>query len=246
MVNLQSNEINRWDDLSLPNLEVLNLNYNDLTYMIGSGLYPKLEYLYLNYNQITNLGLLNFPALKEIRMEYNQLSSSLPNLDLPNLEFLMLSGNSLTGSLPSLNLPKLIVLDVGGSNLSGSIPNLTFPELEVLNLGGNEFSGTLPLFEGLTNLKELIVSSNNLSGPLPSSFGFDATIEHIALGGGENAFSGAIPPYAFPNALSFSLEGLDVQLEGELPMFDMPKLKSLNLRNNHRITGPLMDLRRLS
>jgi Leucine-rich repeat (LRR) protein len=220
-------------------LKEMYLSGNSISSIAAGFSAPQLEKLYLGSNQISSWSDPSLPALRNLDLGGNQLTEIVGSGVYSSLETLTLNDNQITSLSNLSDFPTLKSIDLGSNQISGSIPNIDVPTLEVLILWNNQLTGSLPTFQHLSQLKELQLSGNNLIGQLPSSFGFDATIEQIGFSG--NAFSGTIPAYSFPNALSFSLEGLDLQLEGELPMFQMPKLKSLNLRNNHRITGPLPE-----
>lgn len=97
----------------------------------------------------------------------------------------------LGGPIPDLSaLTHLSWLDLSWGNFSGSIPAWVTESttLEFLNLGGNLLSGELPDFSGMTSLWQLFLFNNNFSGGFPSG------VEHITiliLSG--NQLSGPIP-----------------------------------------------------
>ncbi|RVW52728.1 MDIS1-interacting receptor like kinase 2 [Vitis vinifera] len=94
------------------------------------------------------------------------------------LHTLMSAINNLSGPIPPQIglLSKLKYLDLSTNQFSGGIP----PEiglltnLEVLHLVRNQLNGSIPHeieMGNLTNLLELYSDSNNLTGPIPSTFG---------------------------------------------------------------------------
>ncbi|MEN9609799.1 MAG: hypothetical protein RLZZ628_613 [Bacteroidota bacterium] len=106
-------------------------------------------------------------GVTSIKMENNNLSGHLPNLNLLFLDTLNLGYNHLTGSLPQLSLPNLTYLDLYDNQLTGSIPNLNCPNLRRLILAKNQLSGSIPNFN-CPNLMTLALSTNQLSGRIPN------------------------------------------------------------------------------
>ncbi|KAE8662264.1 hypothetical protein F3Y22_tig00113716pilonHSYRG00087 [Hibiscus syriacus] len=169
----------------LSNLKFLQLSFNKL-----SGSVPK---------QLYNISSIYFFALAG-----NQLQGQIPpyiGLTLPNLEGLYLGVNKFSGPIPTsiVNSSRLVQLDMGLNSLSGPIPkNLgSLQNLENINLGGNflESSNDLSFLTSLTNctnLSQLWLSQNNLTGVLPDSIGnLSAKLNQLHIG--TNYISGSIP-----------------------------------------------------
>ena len=118
------------------------------------------------------IGKLN--KLKQIVLDYNQLSGSLPlgMFNISTLEMIAFQGNSLSGSLSSSicsRLQGLSWLDLSINELSGMIPASLSKcsKLRVLGLSHNNFSGVMPEEVGnLTALQELYLGYNDLEGTI--------------------------------------------------------------------------------
>jgi len=105
---------------ALPNLQSLDLRYNQLT-----GAIPDFSAL---------------PNLQWLRLYNNQLTGAIPDFSaLPNLLVLYLDNNQLTGAIPDFNaLPQLKTLYLDDNQLTGAIPDFSaLTELEYLDLRNN-------------------------------------------------------------------------------------------------------------
>ncbi|CAL4985616.1 unnamed protein product [Urochloa decumbens] len=137
------------------------------------------------------------------------------------LEILILAGNSLSGDIPpSLGGSSLIHVDLGSNSLTGGIPEyLVNGSIQVLRLKSNRLTGNLPeaLFNSsslttislqgnfligdwaflsslsnCTELKTLMLDSNNLHGNFPASIGnLPNSLERLWLK--DSQISGPIP-----------------------------------------------------
>lgn len=103
---------------------------------------------------------------------------------------LSVAGNQLTGSIPSecASNNKLSVLDLSRNLLNGTIPSTlgSTGVIQTVNLADNRLTGGIST--ALLNLQKLVLSSNLLSGGLPSPLCSNKTSE-IFLDG--NMFTGA-------------------------------------------------------
>ncbi|CAB9508231.1 leucine Rich Repeat [Seminavis robusta] len=145
--------------LNQTSLRRLYLGKNDLTGTFPSeiGLLTNLEYLYLNHTHMSGslpseIGLAN--QLLEMILSNTNMQGTLPKelyTGLNKLEFLYLDGCNFTGTIsPSLGLlTHLISLDVSNNHFHGTIPN------EIV---------------ALTNLAQLVVNGNQITGTIPISF----------------------------------------------------------------------------
>ena len=158
--------------LSFEEVEYFNLSNNGLFGSLSGLNLPKVKSLNITDSKLNgNLTDFDFnkPALEEIRLQYSQLSGSIPNFNLPNLKVLDLGGNKLSGELPALNTPNLEFISFGeNKNISGVIPNYEFSKLHTLYLHDNILSGNFPNLN-LPNLKILSFYNNNLSGCIPAA-----------------------------------------------------------------------------
>ncbi len=237
-------------DFNLPNLEYLDLSYNQLSGVIPDFNLPNLKYLDLGNYLIGDVKLsgvipnFNLPNLESLTLNNNQLSGEIPNFNLPNLEVLDL-GNY--GEIPIYILTKLEVLDLGnydrepkgnnhyggGNKLSGSIPDLAnLPNLEgllgirqELHFVGNQLSGAIPDFANLPKLKRLYLGNNQLRGNIHDVF------PGLTIVFDGNKLSGSIPNFTnLPDLRDLDLRGN--QLSGSIPDFDkLPDLQYLDLGN---------------
>jgi Leucine-rich repeat (LRR) protein len=209
---------------------------------------------------------------------------------LTHLTSLSLQGNSLTGPIPSLaNLTSLQQLYLDNNNFT-SIPPGFFQgltSLQILFLSQNShlapwtipteltqstrlntlcasnanIFGSLPdIFNSFPSLQELQLSFNNLTGPLPKSFG-GSGIQKLWLDNQLNGLSGTIDVLSSMTQLSqaclnnnkftgpipdlsnctslFDLQLQDNQFTGLVPdsLMSIPTLKNISLDNND-LQGP--------
>ncbi|KAJ6887656.1 receptor-like protein 9DC3 [Populus alba x Populus x berolinensis] len=177
----------------LPNLEVLDLTYNDnLTGSFpSSNVSNVLSLLGLTHTRISvylgNDFFNNLKLLKELVLIYSNITRS--NLTLigylTQLTRLDLANNNLGGEIPSSlkNLVQLQSLYLDGNNLSGRIPdflgNMTL--LEILGLSGNQLVGPIPSQISTRSLKLFDLRNNHLQGPIPSSIFKQENLEALVL-----------------------------------------------------------------
>ncbi|XVF21426.1 hypothetical protein REPUB_Repub12eG0089300 [Reevesia pubescens] len=179
----------QWTNLSLskdPSLHLVSLQLPSAN-LTGSlprelGEFSMLQSLYLSINSLTGtipLELGYSSSLSDIDLSHNLLSGVLPpsiwNL-CDRLVSLRLHGNSLSGSLPE-----------------PALPNSSCKNLQSIDLGNNKFSGNFPDFmTQFQALKELDLSGNTLSGPIPESL---ATLKLEKLNLSNNNFTGVLPVF---------------------------------------------------
>ena len=126
--------------------------------------------------------------------------------------------------------------------LKGGIPpELThLTQLTELDLSANELTGLLPPeLGGLESLKSLDLNENDLTGSLPPELGGLASLESLDLSG--NSFSGPIPSEL---ASLESLRSLDLdfnRLTGPIPseLANLESMTLLSLGSNYGLTGPI-------
>ena len=109
------------------------------------------------------------------------------------------------------NLAELRELDLEVNELVGPIPPELgkFTNLEILNLKYNYLSGGIPAELGnLTNLRELHLGNNQLTGSIPAELGNLPNLEKVSLRGGDNRFTGCVPPALVDKIAYFDELGL--------------------------------------
>ncbi|KAM7515467.1 hypothetical protein LguiA_005050 [Lonicera macranthoides] len=114
--------------------------------------------------------------LKELKASNNLFVGTIPQelTSLPFLATLLLDWNQLSGQIPSniISWTSLSSLNLSHNQLHGEIPaGLGFlPIMTELDLSENDLSGQIPVEVGKLRLTSLNLSSNLLTGKLPSPF----------------------------------------------------------------------------
>ena len=139
----------------LPNLEVLDVSYNEL-----QGPIPEF--------------LREFEHLKWLGLDNNQFTGGIARAlsNLLSLEWLDISNNKFSGPIPSVlgRLYRLEILDLSHNQFDGPIPNYlgNLTRLKRLYLDHNQLVGPVPEILGNFPLMErLYLSHNHLTGPFP-------------------------------------------------------------------------------
>ncbi|KAL1802634.1 hypothetical protein ACET3Z_031281 [Daucus carota] len=171
---------------SMPNLVFLSLSGNNLTGEIPKSIGDMLilEVIDLAENYLTGSipsSIGNCSYLKALDLGNNNLFGPLPSSlgQLLQLQSMHLSNNNISGEIPISfkNLTSLQTLDFGDNRLSGTIPSwlgdgFTFTSLGIIRLRSNAFFGVIPAkLSTLSSLQVLDLANNNLTGPIPTSFG---------------------------------------------------------------------------
>ena len=113
----------------------------------------------------------------------------------------------------------------------GVVLNATSTNIGELDLSNNNLSGTLPNLN-LPQLQSLTLSGNNLSGQVPDFSGLPQ-LRYLDLS--YNNFSGIIPNFALPQLLALSLDGNSLTT---LPNFsNLPFLRTLSVEGNQLGAG---------
>ncbi|OEL17404.1 putative inactive leucine-rich repeat receptor-like protein kinase [Dichanthelium oligosanthes] len=179
------------------------------------------------------------PHLSTLDLSSNAFDGHLPNSigQLGSLIYLSASGNRLSGDVPAWlgKLGAVQHLDLSDNALTGRLPDSLgdLKALKYLSLSKNQLSGSVPAsMSGCTKLAELHLRSNNLSGSIPDAL-FDVGLETLDVS--SNALSGVLPSGS--TKLAETLQWLDLsgnQLTGGIPaeMMLFFKLRYLNLSRN--------------
>ncbi|XP_048566243.1 probably inactive leucine-rich repeat receptor-like protein kinase At3g28040 [Triticum urartu] len=127
-------------------------------------------------------------ALQHLDLSDNALTGNLPDSlgDLKDLSYLSLSKNRLAGSVPEAmsGCTRLAELHLRGNQLSGSIPDALFDVgLETLDMSSNALTGVLP--SGSTRLAETLqwldLSGNQLTGGIPAEMALFFNLRYLNL-----------------------------------------------------------------
>lgn len=252
-INLRANQLEGElpTNLVLPDLQVLDLSFNNLVGRIPkyfmnklvtldlstnsfvngvpdlNSYYPVLENLIVFNNQKLGGTFANqtINTLKQINIGGNEIGGTLPLLNLPNLEVLELSKNAFDGEIPAFVLPKLKVLNLAENYLTGSLPAMTILVIEDINLARNQFSGNFPSI-GLNTLKNIDIRGNQFSGSL-GDINLPNLETFIAF---DNEFNGPTPKIIAPNLLELNIS-LN-KFSGKMSSITAPKLKILDVSSN--------------
>ncbi|XP_063943472.1 receptor-like protein 7 [Daucus carota subsp. sativus] len=188
----------------LPNLEVLDLAYNDdlraTLPKVKWGSSATLQHLHLSsINIIGGLpdSIAFLESLGSLQLYMCNLSGLIPRsiTHLGQLTYLGLSINNLHDPIPTslANLTNLRLLALSNNKFIGSLPQWFFhhPSLEKLYLGLNGFTGQLYEFDpSKSQLRTFICENNQLSGPIPQSF--SQLLNLTELDFSSNNFSGVL------------------------------------------------------
>ncbi|CAI5472722.1 unnamed protein product [Closterium sp. Yama58-4] len=178
----------------------------------------------------------NLQSLATLDLSINQMSGSLPTSFSPALQYLLLNDNQFEGSLPSAlgSLPSLFTLKLGGNSLTGTIPKAftRLASLKELVLSSNQLSGGLEVIANMLSLATIEIGSNNFSGVLSPEFSKLASLESFDIS--NNSMTGELPPVLLDLT---ALMGLDLsynRLQGSIPdsLTKLVNLQFLHLEHN--------------
>ncbi|KAJ3671526.1 hypothetical protein LUZ60_007605 [Juncus effusus] len=233
---------------NLPNLETLQLFMNNFTGPVPAqlGSTGRLHLLDISSNRFTGTipsNLCPNNNLKVLILLKNFLFGPIPEslgrcLSLVRVR----SGqNYLNGSIPSglIYLPNLNLLELQNNFLTG--PLLENPktsqnqtQLAQLNLSNNMLSGSIPSsIANLSLLQTLLISDNQLTGPIPISVSQLDQLVKLDLNG--NELSGPIPSQIGQCKQLTYLDLSQNELSGPVPpeIAEIRILSYLNLSRNH-------------
>lgn len=190
----------------------------------------------------------NLPNLRRFEISGNNLSDAIPASfgEFRKLESLNLAGNLLSGTIPAslgnastLRELRLAYNPFSPSRIPSQLGNLT--ELRVLWLAGCNLVGPVPeTLSGLTRLVSLDLTTNQLTGSIPSWITELKSVEQIEIF--NNSFSGELPEAMDNMTMLKSFDASTNKLTGKIPdgLAGLISLESLNLFEN-MLEGPLPE-----
>ncbi|KAH9323019.1 hypothetical protein KI387_017658 [Taxus chinensis] len=259
-LRLSSNHFNNHIPSSIGNLLVLTylvMSVNNITGPIRSeiGMLTQLKWLSLHTNQLSSIipsSIGNLSALTILRLSQNNFTGHIPTEVhmLTQLRWINLLYNGLTGKIQDSlgNCSQLERLILNNNQLGGNVPIELgkFVFLERIILDSNRLvsgsSSSLNFLTDLTNcsnLEQVTMSHNNLTGTLPPSIGrLSSGLSVLQLG--YNKIRGNIPKM-ITNLTNLTYLDLGYNLlSGHIPsgIRRLHKLERLNLGGN-RLEGSL-------
>lgn len=257
VLNIQNNELTRFELNQFNNLNTLDISGNKLTFLDLSNL-PELKFLYAAKNRIEEINLTNIFSLLHLSLENNNLASlSLENLKA--LTFLNLNQNSLT-DIHLENLLALSVLSLDDNHLKNftsdelvntlNIHSLYLSNNDLISIeaisqlaslshlsmiNNRDISSYSPL-SNRTLLSKLYLTNNNLTDSQANQMKNLIALDHIALGGSQLTTVDFVNE--MPNLYSLMLN--DNALQTIDALRSTPNLDLLAIQNNHLTDlGPL-------
>ncbi|KAG6475203.1 probable inactive receptor kinase At5g10020 [Zingiber officinale] len=247
VLDLRSNGL--WGDMAELLAALRNNEYVDLSsnYFTGNllvdavnltALGNTVKYLNLSNNNLfggffTNELIQTFKNLEMLDVSNNQLTGELPAFDsVYSLKVFRAAGNKLYGSMPRALLAsplQLQEIDLSGNGLTGNALDVNSTSLKLLNLSSNMLTGSLPSRIGLCISVDF--SNNNISGDLSVLPNWGNTLEAIDLS--SNSLSGNYPEASqLQNLRSVRIQ--NNHLTGILPsaLENYPLLSELDLSMN--------------
>ncbi|GKA07018.1 receptor-like protein EIX2 [Tanacetum coccineum] len=197
--NLLLGKISETHLVNLSHLVYLDLSDNSLVLELDSDWSPifSLDTISLSSSKLGP----SFPTWMRSQKNFSildisncQINDSIPNWFwdqlTPRLRYLNLSSNNIHGTVPDLMYAEQPVFDLSSNNFSGPIPLFPF-STQALVLSNNMFSGTISLLWNLTDIYNLDLSSNQLTGELPDFWMNFTRMLYFNLE--NNNFTGRIP-----------------------------------------------------
>ncbi|XP_039138196.1 receptor-like protein EIX2 isoform X2 [Dioscorea cayenensis subsp. rotundata] len=252
----------------LPELDTLELSYNNIAVRPDWVHPPKLKHLYMkacklgprfpswlqNLKNLSSLEMTNASIvdtlplwfwnfsldIEAIYLSHNEIKGNLPEVSskVPNLQFLDLSHNYLEGQLPQFS-SNLVDFDQAHGLISRSTftnTSIIVPRLSQLYISSNKLTGSIPssLCE-LNYLQVLDLSKNMIEGVVPDCWNHSLMVMDLSY----NNLHGIIPASIFSTIL-LVLHLSNNEFFGELPLSfkNCTSLKTLDLENN-KISGSI-------
>ncbi|KAG2267483.1 hypothetical protein Bca52824_062038 [Brassica carinata] len=251
--NLKKN--NFFTSFQLPechhNLHWLDLSVNKLNGLLPESIgwiLPHLLYMNISKNGFegtlpSSLG--NMRSIEYLDLSHNRFHGKLPRALVEgcySLVTLKLSYNKVSGEIfqESVSFTGVIVLFLDNNHFTGRIGHglRRLINLSMLDISSNNLTGIIPSWIGELPLFSLLLSNNSLEGEIPISLvSISSRISLLDLS--SNSLSGDIPPHV-NSGTSVVLLLQDNNLSGVIPNTLLLNVSLLNLRNN-RFSGKIPE-----
>nr|GMC71670.1 LRR receptor-like serine/threonine-protein kinase FLS2 [Ipomoea batatas] len=180
-----------------------------------------------------------FPNLGILKLSYNLFTGEVPSYlgNLKQLKLLDLSNNSLIGEIPKEMLIYCHILQylkLSNNKLEGGIIQefAYSTSLWYLYLDGNNFTGTISDSLSNISLRSLDISSNNLSGKIPSWMGHMTSLQQLSFS--KNHLEGPIPIEFCKLEFLILLDLSENNITGSIPSCLNPYyIRHVRLGKNH-------------
>ncbi|KAH6761578.1 hypothetical protein C2S52_019011 [Perilla frutescens var. hirtella] len=187
-------------NLSSDLLELPRLNYLDFTFNNFGGSIPKF------------IG--SMKSLEDLRLTKNHFTGTIPDElgNLTNLRVLTLNYNALVHQVPKSlgNLTNLQYFYINVNNLGEPLADLfgklSCKALESIDVSWNQYTGPIPDLSSCSELRDLLLHDNPLSGTVPATLGHLSKLEYLDIS--FNSLHGTVSQSIFSNL--HSLNWLDL------------------------------------
>jgi hypothetical protein len=121
--------------------------------------------------------------LRRIQLQNNNFTGTLEYIQKTSLNYINYESNNITLISQTSDLPGLLELFLSSNSLSGNLPDFTeiCPNVEILSLNNNNYTGYVSGFAGLSRLRQLDISVNNLSEQSVNNILFDLVDNYKAF-----------------------------------------------------------------
>lgn len=155
-----------------------------------------------------------------------------------NITGISLNGANLGGELGTNldSFTSIISVDLSDNHIGGTMPANLPPTMKTLFLSANQFTGSIPDLSSLSQLTDLSLNNNHLTGDIPDSFQQLVGLINLDLSG--NNLTGPLPPSMGNLSSLTTLHLQDNKLTGTLDVLQNLPLTDLNIEDN-QFSGPI-------